>query len=175
MTTTAQDPARALPPAVIFDMDGTLVDVSGIRHYILADLTRRDFDSFHRASLFCPPHQEVLDAMAAQRASGNTIIVVTARRYRYENITRAWLRKHDAIPDAFVMRSNSDDRPDVDVKRDILAGIRRHYEVVAAWDDNPAVIALWRSENIPVTLVPGWDDPVLLPDGRTVANWAAGA
>jgi phosphoglycolate phosphatase-like HAD superfamily hydrolase len=51
-----------------------------------------------------------------------------------------------------------DGRPDVEVKREILAQVRQRYDVVRAWDDNPHVVALWESEGVPVTLVPGWDE-----------------
>lgn len=57
------------------------------------------------------------------------------------------------------MRANFDYRPDVQVKSEILAQIRMAgFEVVAAIDDNPAVIELWREHRIPVTVVPGQPD-----------------
>lgn len=48
-----------LPEAVVVDCDGTLVDVSGIRHLLTGP---GRFDAFHRASIDCPPHQWVVDA-----------------------------------------------------------------------------------------------------------------
>lgn len=39
-----------LPEAVLFDCDGTLVDVSGIRHLLNGP---GRFDAFHRASAAC--------------------------------------------------------------------------------------------------------------------------
>ncbi len=57
-----------------------------------------------------------------------------------------------------VVCDDHDGRPDVEVKADILARIRRTWTVVAAVDDNPSVVGLWRSHGIPTHVVPGWDD-----------------
>ncbi|PPG89340.1 hypothetical protein C5C00_02855 [Rathayibacter rathayi] len=42
-------------PAVIFDVDGTLVDVSGVRHDIADNAAKKDFRRFHSAASFRPP------------------------------------------------------------------------------------------------------------------------
>lgn len=142
-----------LPEASIFDMDGTLADVSGIRH-LLNGAGR--FDAFHRASIDCPAHQWVVDAAIAERAAGRAVLIVTARNARYRNVTAMWLALHAVPSDAMWMRGYRDQRPDFDVKAGILAKIRQRYRPAAAWDDNPAVIRLWEQEGIPVTIVPGW-------------------
>ncbi|WP_181273625.1 phosphatase domain-containing protein [Brevibacterium oceani] len=153
----------SLIEAVVVDVDGTLCDVSGIRHYVV-DPDRRNFDKFHRASALCPPISETIEWVEDHRRRGRAIIVVTARQRTYESITRTWLRKWEVPFDALLMRATRDQRPDRDVKRDILASIRAEgFDVVAAIDDNPGVIALWESESIPVTVVPGWDDPIAIP------------
>ena len=148
------------PGAVIVDVDGTLCDVSGIRHYVTGK--RRNFDKFHKASALCPPIPATLEWVADWVERGAAIIIVTARRREYEQLTRTWLHKWDVDCHELHMRANNDDRPDREVKRDILANIRERYEVIAAIDDNPNVIALWESEGIPTTVVPGWDKPELV-------------
>lgn len=141
--------------AVIFDMDGTLCDVSSARHHVVGPL--RNFDAFHRASLDCPPHQHVAEAARNVGADGLDVVIVTARQERWRRPTGFWLAMHDIPSHAPLMRADHDGRPDVEVKRDILARIRERHEVVAAWDDNPAVIELWLSEGIPVHVVDGWE------------------
>jgi phosphoglycolate phosphatase-like HAD superfamily hydrolase len=143
-------------PAVVVDVDGTLVDVSGVRHYVVDDPNRRDFHHFHTAAAFAPPVASTVDRVRALAGSGVAVFVVTARRSRWERQTRDWLTKHDVPYDALCMRGDADGRPDVDVKRDLLVGIRRTHHVVLAIDDNPSVIALWQEEGIPVEVVPGW-------------------
>lgn len=151
------------PEAIIVDMDGTLVDVRGVRHYIRPGRAYLDFDRFHRASRFSPPHSDVVERVRAEQTAGRTVFVVTARRDRHETVCRDWLAKHEVPYDRLLMRRDDDQRADVEVKREILAHIRRTHDVVLALDDNPSVIALWRSEHIPVIVVPGWDDPIVLP------------
>ncbi|MBC9927252.1 HAD family acid phosphatase [Leucobacter sp. cx-169] len=150
------EPAR-VREAVIVDVDGTLCDVSSIRHYIAEGLLNRDFTSFHGASRLCPPIQATFAWVDKHRAAGRTVIVVTARAQRWEFLTRQWLRKWEFQHDWLFMRGDRDERRDDFVKADILARIRAAgYTVVAAIDDNPTVIALWEREQIPVTVVPGW-------------------
>ncbi|UOR02046.1 hypothetical protein MUN77_01560 [Leucobacter allii] len=145
--------------AVIVDVDGTLCDVSGVRHYVLADPQRRDYEAFHGASALCPPIPATLDWVEQHRAAGRTVFVVTARSQRWEFLTRRWMRKWGIRYDWLLMRADGDLRKDRLVKTDILARIRaRGFEVVAAIDDNPNVIDLWQAEGIEVTVVPGWDE-----------------
>lgn len=151
------------PEAVIFDMDGTLCNVDSIRHYVVLghpdNRGYRDFDHFHKASVWCPPNEAVLKRAVKHAAAGRTVIVVTARRSRYRNYTKAWLDSH-AVPYAEMhMRRDDDDRPDAVIKREILTQLRIRYDVVECVDDNPHVLAVWREERIPKVIeVPGWMD-----------------
>jgi len=148
-----------LPEAVLFDMDGTLCDVRAIRHHVLggpANGYRKNFDAFHRDAVNCPPNAWVVDAARAEHAAARAVLVVTAREARLRNSTAFWLALHGVPSDAMWMRANGDYRPDHVVKREILAKIRQQYRPVHAYDDNPAIVELWRSEGIPVTVVPGW-------------------
>ncbi|MFG3259776.1 hypothetical protein [Streptomyces sp. NPDC048172] len=140
--------------AVIFDMDGTLCDVRGIRHLLDGP---GGFHAFHRASVDCPPHQHVVEAAREAHAAGLAVLVVTARTVRFRPHTAMWLALHRVPSDAMWMRADRDGRPDYEVKRDILARIRERYHPVHAWDDNPNVLALWAREGIPATVVAGWD------------------
>lgn len=140
------------------DMDGTLCDVSDIRHYVRGE--SRNFDKFHRASLFCPPNTGVLFACLSWKVLAKTpVLIVTARDARYEQVTRDWLFKYGVIYDALYMRPWGDQRPDYVVKSEILAQIRADgYNPVLAYDDNPSVIQLWEENNIKTVTVPGWID-----------------
>lgn len=145
------------PQAIIVDMDGTLADVSGIRHYVKRPRNQKDFDSFHGASVFAPANAAPLALVQRAHEDGTFVFVVTARRSKWERHTRDWLAKHAVPYDALCMRGNTDTRPDTDVKRDILQRIRATHDPVLAIDDNPAVIALWSAEGITTYQVPGWE------------------
>ena len=143
--------------AVIFDVDGTLCDVSSIRHFVARPKGEKDFHAFHSAAAACPPHQWVLDAAHEWAASGVAVLVVTARSEEWAVPTLWWHLLNEVPFTDIFHRPLRDFRKDVLIKTDILAEIRRRgYNVVHAYDDNPAIIALWVSENIPVTEVPGW-------------------
>ena len=143
-------------PAVIFDMDGTLADVSGIRHHLVPRDNRKDFETFHRESVNTPPHKHVVAAAQAAHSMGYEVLVVTARKHMWRHQTAWWLAIHDVPNAALYMRADNDNRKDYEVKRDILAQIRKRYIPLHAWDDNPAIIQLWREEGIPCTVVEGW-------------------
>jgi phosphoglycolate phosphatase-like HAD superfamily hydrolase len=139
--------------AVIFDMDGTLCDVEAIRHYVTG--TRRNFDAFHRASLFCPPRATIAAAARAYARSDAAVVIVTARDARYERVTRDWLTKHGVPFDALYMRPWGDSRRDTVVKDEILAAILDDgYRPVVAFEDRADVAAVWESHGIRVFYCP---------------------
>lgn len=146
---------------VIFDVDGTLADVSAIRHHVVPVPPSRskNFGRFHEESVNVPPHEWVVRAARDVHDQGFTIIVVTARSAAYRNQTAMWLALNHVPSDMLFMRPVGDMRPDYQVKSDILSRIRDlGYVPVLAFDDNPHVIALWESENIPVVRVPGYSE-----------------
>lgn len=150
-----------LPEAELFDVDGTLCDVRGIRHYVTGP--KRNFHSFHMASAFCPPNPAVVERAHEARAKGRAVIVVTAREGKYRLLTRRWLTGWEIPFDGLWTRATGDQRPDAVVKREILAKIRLQYRVVKAHDDNPAVGEVWESEGIETVIEPGWDEQFTIP------------
>lgn len=138
--------------AVIFDMDGTLCDVSAIHHFVEGD--EKDFDAFHGGAIDCPPHPHVVEAVAAAREASNAILIVTSRSAKWRDYTIMWLDKHKIAFDRLYMRIEADFRHDYLIKADILKAIRKDgFEPIHAWDDSPKVIALWRENGIEVTEV----------------------
>lgn len=151
--------ARAVtmrPKSVIFDMDGTLVNVGPIRHHVEGE--NRNFDAFHRASVDMDAHSEVLEFLHRVRELGYTIVVLTARQAKYRDHTAYWLAQNEIESDALYMRATGDSRPDYEAKKDIYGRICLRYDVVHAVDDNPNVIRLWNELGLPVTDVGGWPD-----------------
>lgn len=145
-----------LMDAVIFDVDGTIVDVSRIRHLVQGE--NRNFDRFHELSTGEPIIEET-------RAIWHSVprdiarIVVTARQAKFYTHT-LWhlLLEGFGTPDDMFMRGWRDQRPDAEVKRDILALIRqRGYNPILAVDDNPNVLRVWREEGVPVWHIQGFE------------------
>lgn len=144
------------PDAVVFDMDGTLADVSGLRHLVQGP--NRNFEEFHQRSVDAPPNSEVVDMARNAKAAGKKIVIVTARKAKFRPHTAMWLAQNDVPSDAMYMRADKDQRPDYEVKKDILNRMSRSFNVIHAVDDNPNVLKLWHENNIRTTRVPGWED-----------------
>lgn len=146
-----------LPEAEIFDADGTLWNIQGIRHHVTPP--KSDYHAFHMASIFCPPNPEVVEAVHEAVRRGRIPLLVTARMKKYRAVTERWLERHEVpiTSDRIWMRANGDYRKDFIVKEEILRDILAQYRVVKATDDNPAVIELWERRGIETVTVPGWD------------------
>lgn len=150
--------------AAIFDVDGTLANVSSIRYLLhqpnpKTGRLRKDFDSFHNESVNVPPNQWVAEQARELKNSGMEILIVTARKHRWRHHT-AWFLALNNIPsDGLWMRNNDDNRKDHLVKEDILKRIiNLGYDPVIAFDDNPNVINLWKQYGIETVLIPGWEN-----------------
>ena len=65
---------------------------------------------------------------------------------------------HNVPSDMLMMRGDEDNRPDYEVKKDMLRTIEQAYNVIHAWDDNMNIIRLWQENGIPTTVVPGWEE-----------------
>lgn len=149
------------PEAVIFDVDGTLADVSPYIHYVRNihnDLNfKKDFDKFHEESINALPNYNVVEMLNNAFFDQKHIIIVTSRKETWRGLTSHWLAKNDIGHHALYMRKDDDLRPDYEVKKDILNKINQHWNVVHAVDDNPAVLRLWFEHGIETTKIGDWD------------------
>jgi hypothetical protein len=144
--------------AIIVDMDGTLCDVSSVRHYVTGE--QRNFRAFHEASRFCPPHPVVERIVRAAHRADVAVVIVTARDARFEGPTLDFLVRHDIPFDALFMRPWGDQRRDTAVKHDIHASvIAAGFRPVFAIDDREDIATVWESHGIPTVLVPSDDAP----------------
>lgn len=139
--------------AVIFDCDGTLVNVESVAHHVTGKI--RNFHRFHRESVNCPPNDHVIRGAVEAYESGQAILIVTARVFKYCWETMFWLTHNLPVPyEQLYMRQNNDFRQDGIIKEEILDLIKADgYNVIHAWDDNPAVIEVWERNGIPTTKV----------------------
>jgi FMN phosphatase YigB (HAD superfamily) len=152
-------PQAQRPRAVIVDMDGTLVDVSAVRHHVRKPKGEKDFDAFHAESIDCPPNPQALEFCERHHAEGKLILVVTARVHKWFYTSFFWLQENMTVPfEGPFMRQDNDFRPDVQIKREIFDDLIKKYDIVAACDDNPHVIGLWEEKGLAVEIVPGWED-----------------
>ena len=166
------------PTAVIFDVDGTILDVTSALHFLYPDEGGvKDYDSYHKATIDCPAQENVLAAIQQAHADGHAAVMLTSRAERFRADTMAALDRHGVTCTVLHMRRNGDPRIDYEMKAEALDGIEAEYAIVGAWDDNPGVVAMMRARGIDVTHVPGWEEqnPTLVALGhvREAANETA--
>jgi hypothetical protein len=145
------------PPAVICDVDGTLVDVRDVRRHVDPSHPefsgKRNFNLFHKASRDAPTVGWVVDLVRAIAEIPFDVAIVSAREQMWGGLTTKWLEQHGVPFDEIHFRRNQDYRPDIDIKRQILRRISRRREVVLAIDDRETVLPLWRRAGIPLIQV----------------------
>lgn len=145
--------------AVGFDLDGTLCDVRSIRHFVQKDEKgRRNFDMFHRSSLFCPPNEEVVKILKDAQAAGYAILITTARGEEYKEVSQRWLHEQGITYDNYYCRKKGDMRPDYIVKDEMYHQISRDYDLVHQVDDNPQAVESFEKNGVLVTKVAFGDD-----------------
>lgn len=157
-----------LPKAFIFDFDGTLCDVRGILQFI--DRSDKHLVAFHEATHTAPQIELVFYLLERVIAAGITPLLLSARGERWRTVTVEWLEQRSFTPEIFYMRDDEDLRTGAEVKRDILQGLLREWNIVGAVDDDPKVVEMWESEGIPTIHIPGYngtDDP----NGAVIPEW----
>lgn len=141
--------------SIAFDMDGTLTDVSPVRHFIDNKAGFRDFDSFHRMSVHCKPNDEVLEMAMDAHKNGIAIIITTARNEAYREATQKWLDDYGVPYENIFMRKDGDSRPDYVIKKEMYETvIQPYYDVLRAVDDNPQAVQNWKDQGLQVTEIP---------------------
>lgn len=143
------------PTAYIFDVDGTLANVDPYLHHVRGP--NRDYEAFHSASIDALPNVDVLLMLNNAVSDRHAILVVTSRKEKWRGLTSMWMAINNIRSHALFMRADEDNRPDYEVKKDILDKIEKHWKVVHAIDDNPNVIRLWEENGIPTTKIGTWD------------------
>jgi hypothetical protein len=143
------------PTAHIYDVDGTLANVDPYLYLVRG--SDRDYNAFHEASIGALPNVEVVEMLNNAVSDCHAILVVTSRKEKYRGLTSMWMALNNVRSHALFMRSDEDNRPDYEVKKDILDKINKHWTVLHAVDDNPNVIRLWEENGISTTKIGTWD------------------
>jgi len=133
---------------VIFDLDGTIADISHRVHFVRGG--NKDWDSFFAGCTGDVPNWPVVRALEAHIAAGHSVEIWSARSdiARYE--TEAWLEIAAGIPAGILtrMRSAGDNTPDVVLKRYWLNQLHESERPDIVYDDRQRVVDMWREEDI---------------------------
>lgn len=148
----------------IFDLDGTVTDLTHRLHFIGATYTSfvkedesptKDWDGFFAAAADDSPIWEVITVARALVKAGHTIIYSTGRRESCRQITVDWLNKYRVPMSTIYMRANNDHREDNVVKEELLNRLLQDYKVKESelggvFEDRQQVVDMYRARGIRV-------------------------
>ena len=142
--------------AVIFDLDGTLADITHRRHLIPGAFTTDEIERSRMWKVFnshCPGDTPIKPmvkmAQILKDAGHHEIIILTGRSDKYKEQTVAWLTEHGVPYDHLFMRPEEDHRPDTRLKWEIYRDkIRVRWDVDFVFEDRATVVEMWRSEKL---------------------------
>lgn len=152
-------------PLYIFDLDGTLADLSHRKHMLEEKNDPSRWRRFYAACGRDAPIKPVIETMERLRRFAD-VWVFSGRSDEVRGITVDWLTAHTSfmtheLETALTMRQAGDYRADDVVKREWIDGMLNddRRRLVAVFDDRDRVVAMWRAAGIPCFQVaPGTSD-----------------
>lgn len=136
---------------VIFDLDGTLADLTHRLKYI-RDLPKGEnpnWDAFHYACIFDQPIREMIklnQMLAAQQAH---IEIWSGRSDMVRPQTEQWLKEHGVKYTYLFMRNTGDYTPDDELKESwLLSRVITPIRPDIVFDDRDRVVQMWRRHGI---------------------------
>lgn len=128
---------------VIFDLDGTLADITHRLHHIKKEL--QDWDAFNADCIKDSPKYNIMWLGAMAKNYGIKIAIVTGREEVVRDKTIHWLNFYGISYDEIYMRKEGDRRSDVDVKKEVFHNHFRNRLVLFVIEDRERVVNMWRS------------------------------
>jgi phosphoglycolate phosphatase-like HAD superfamily hydrolase len=135
----------------VFDIDGTLADVSHRLHHIQAK--RKDWRAFFAASADDKAIEHICD-LARHLSKVKPVVFVSGRSDEVREETEDWLERETGLRGPLYMRGRHDRRPDYIVKAELLDRLQADgYRPIMAFDDRDQVVKMWRAKGIPCAQV----------------------
>lgn len=143
---------------VVFDLDGTLADISHRVHHVRGG--NRNYDAFFAACSDDLPNRPVVAALNAHWDAGHRVEIWSARSDKVRAETVEWLIAQKIDPRLLVnMRSASDQTRDVELKRSWLHALHPDERPDLVYDDRQSVVDMWRSEGLACfQVIANWEE-----------------
>jgi FMN phosphatase YigB (HAD superfamily) len=132
-------------PAYVFDLDGTLCDVSHRRQWVATQ--PKNWDAWNAGISEDKPNYPVLETLYAL-STNFPIILVSGRGEEYRQVTEEWLAKYNVSYAALFMRSAGDHRPDDKIKSELADQVEKDYRIIGVFDDRKRVVDMWIKRGI---------------------------
>jgi phosphoglycolate phosphatase-like HAD superfamily hydrolase len=130
---------------VIFDIDGTLADVSERIHHVRKK--PKNWNAFFAGMAQDKAIHSMVRLCNILDASGMQIILCSGRSEEHRDETVRWLREQGVNYHGLLLRRDHDRRSDTVVKREMLDLIDRSKILFVVEDPN-RVVEMWRSEGL---------------------------
>jgi len=140
---------------VIFDLDGTLADITKRREMSTKENGKIDWDIFFGANniWFDLPNEPVI-TMAQLLSERHRIVIFSGRSKATKDETKRWLNKFDVPFDVIKMRPTSNEwkfMPDDELKQhwlDSLFKDEKKEDILCVFDDRQKVVDMWRRNGV---------------------------
>lgn len=135
---------------VIFDVDGTLMDIEHRRHHV--EQKPKDWKAFREEMTFDEPNEEVVMMAKLLKEAGHRIIIATGRLEEDRELTLEQLKDAGVEFDFAVFRENWEKyKPDSEVKEGMLEDMKEWgFNPTMAFDDRDRVVDMWRRNGLRV-------------------------
>jgi phosphoglycolate phosphatase-like HAD superfamily hydrolase len=130
---------------VIFDIDGTLADVSERIHHVRKK--PKNWNAFFQGMAQDKAIHSMVRLCNLLYASGIRIILCSGRSEEHRAETVRWLAEKGVNYHELILRRDGYRRTDAVVKREMLAGLDRS-KILFAVEDRSRVVEMWRSEGL---------------------------
>lgn len=141
---------------IVFDLDGTICDVSHRRQYVATK--PRNWDAWNAGLVNDTPHKAVelvykslrgCRTLRASRGVTDTdMFFVSGRSDDYRPQTEEWLTAFGFKWDGLYMRKYKDHRDDSVVKGEIADEIEKTHNILFVFDDRQRVVNMWVNRGI---------------------------
>ena len=130
---------------VIFDIDGTLADISERVHHVRKK--PKNWNAFNAGMAQDKAIHSMVRLCNILHAAGLYIILCSGRNERNRPETVEWLEKQGVPYHQLLLRKDEDFRSDAVVKREILQTLDKS-KILFVVEDRSRVVEMWRSEGL---------------------------
>jgi hypothetical protein len=130
---------------VIFDIDGTLADISERVQHVRRK--PKNWNAFNAEMAQDKAIHSMVRLCNVLYAAGIRIILCSGRNEKNRPETIEWLNKQGVNYHELLLRKDEDFRSDAVVKREILQGMDKS-KILFVVEDRSRVVEMWRSEGL---------------------------
>lgn len=133
-----------LPPVVIFDIDGTLMDETHRAHH----RDKKDWETYFSLCGLDEPIHDIIKLTHEYKSKGYEVWIMSGRSVSCEKDTLESFEKHNVVFDKMKLRGEGNFIPDFVIKPAWAKKIIGLERIEVVYDDNPKVIEAFRKKGL---------------------------